>query len=270
MSGPRCSTRITHLGVDFPLLSWTSAMQCWSFSLPAGKEGSCPMEDKSPNSICSFCYAQTGYYCYDIVRQTQWRRFLWLRWGLRELGPAAVASVFIHAIRKEASKKKLTYFRIHDSGDFFSVPYIIMWGRVIDALPNVLFMIPTRAWTLPKLDEALRSSLGQLNAVLIPSARHFNDLPPDLPGYDRGSSAITPDQLTRGPEQKTWKGYWICPKSRHHTSCETEKCRRCWHLTRGDRRGPRGVVYVQHAYPITPKIKKKRILTAKTTMETPA
>jgi hypothetical protein len=41
------------------------------------------------------------------------------------------------------------YFRVHDSGDMFSVGYAECWLQVCRRLPEIRFWIPTRVWQTP-------------------------------------------------------------------------------------------------------------------------
>lgn len=84
------------------------------------------------------------------------------------------------------------FFRIHDSGDFFSSGYWEAWRMAMVALPNHRFWAPNRTW-------AHRSPTVQHdeipeNLAMRPSALHFDDPPPTqallkrihLPIYQKG------------------------------------------------------------------------------------
>lgn len=53
------------------------------------------------------------------------------------------------AIRKEVNRKKNSgkqcFFRIHESGDFYSTEYFQKWQDIADALPEVIFLAYTKS-----------------------------------------------------------------------------------------------------------------------------
>lgn len=82
------------------------------------------------------------------------------------------------------------YFRIHDSGDFFSIRYLRAWGEICRALPEVLFWSPSRAWASP-----MREPIGRFlqkeappNLILRPSAYHLGAASPAIPDWPHGGS----------------------------------------------------------------------------------
>lgn len=56
-----------------------------------------------------------------------------------------------------ASKRKLTAFRIHDSGDFMSMMYALQWFKVCEALPHIQFYAYTKM--VPMFKGALASEI---------------------------------------------------------------------------------------------------------------
>ena len=53
-------------------------------------------------------------------------------------------------IREELSKTKKKYVRIHESGDFISIEYTLMWERIIKDFPNINFYFYTKMEIFPK------------------------------------------------------------------------------------------------------------------------
>ena len=53
-------------------------------------------------------------------------------------------------IREELTKTKKKYVRIHESGDFLSVEYALMWERIIKDFPNISFYFYTKVEVFPK------------------------------------------------------------------------------------------------------------------------
>lgn len=194
---------------DYALLTWTSAMDCFSWSLPAGKKGACPMEDTTPNSICLSCYAQQGRYLFPVVRSCQQARFQYLK-----SNPIACLndiSSFIH-------RHRLPYFRVHDSGDFHTRQMIGLWLNICNANPTTKFWFPTRAHTFPQWVPALQALNSLPNVTVRPSAIHFGDEPPVVRHLAAGTVSM----------KQELPGIFQCPKAKTHTSCGTEECRYCW------------------------------------------
>jgi hypothetical protein len=116
------------------------------------------------------------------------------------------------------------YFRVHDSGDMFSVAYTECWLDVCRQLPAVRFWIPTRAWQqpagpLPVFDPllgALHKLASLPNVAVRPSALNFGDHAPIVAGLHAGSTADMPD-LYRARQ---------CPAPTQGNQCGS--CRTCW------------------------------------------
>lgn len=226
------NTALKHDGRETCLLTDTSAMSCPSWSLPAAF--SCPgMVARDDSHICAGCYAQFGRYLDDEVSRAQWIRFDWIRHCLRtKAGTDKAVSVLIQAIRRTGCR----YFRIHDSGDFFSPAYVRVWARVCSELPGVKFWTPTRSYHFPtrpkalaEIDYVLRTELAWLpNVVIRPSALRWNEPAPRLLGYAAGSTAVT--SVTEGHILGARFGVRLCPKSvaGKGASCESVGCRICW------------------------------------------
>jgi hypothetical protein len=119
-----------------------------------------------------------------------------------------------------------TYFRIHDSGDFFNPRYAKAWLLVCKALPATKFWAPTRAWQggvmglLPVYDpllNVLRELAALPNVTVRPSALDFGDLPPVVSGLHAGSTADMSDAS---------KAYQCPAKAKYDGHCGP--CRHCW------------------------------------------
>jgi hypothetical protein len=129
-------------------------------------------------------------------------------------------AAMVDAIRQAGCR----YFRVHDSGDFFSAAYAECWLAVCRQLPEVRFWIPTRAWQTPTdplplfdpLLNTLRSLASLPNVTVRPLALNFGDHAPVVPGLHAGSTAAMPDALRA----------FQCPASSHGNHCGD--CRACW------------------------------------------
>jgi hypothetical protein len=214
-------------GRQHALLTWTSAMDCWSWSLPAGKSGSCPMENRDTGSICNSCYAQQGTYLFSTTRHAQRARFEFLK-----SDPDRV----LNLITSYINDHRLPYFRVHDSGDFHSLAMIWRWTDAVRRCPDTRFWFPTRAWTFPHWIPALSALAAEPNVSVRPSAQKFDEPPPYIRGLHPGTmstSAETDWALT-------------CPKTVNHSSCGKENCRTCWSTTEP-------VNYLSHGHVLTAK-----------------
>lgn len=181
-----------HLIGRTAILSVPSKMPGVSFGLPAGE--SCPyavMADKptGEKSICGSCYAGRGNYGTEVVQNAQFTRFSWVRGLLKtEEGRTEFVDTMVKSITETIAKTGEPYFRIHDSGDFFSPIYVRCWIRIVDALPEISFWAPTRSWQAPWLSTLVELA-ARPNISVRPSALHFGDAPPVIPGLDAGTSA---------------------------------------------------------------------------------
>lgn len=224
-------------------------MYAWSFSLPAGGEA-CPMKlATGPEHLCSGCYAMINFYNMPNVAKSQHTRFAWTK-DLLKTNPDEFVETMTSSIRQHV---KNGYFRFMDSGDLFSLEFIVAVRRICENLPTIRFWIPTRSYRSPnKKWQAALLALGALpNVSLRPSALTWNDPAPRLEGYAAGTTGVTIDRKDDGIAP-------LCPKSVSHTSCEESNCRRCW-----DKDGE--VAYLAHGilgqskpFVITNNIIKKR------------
>ena len=121
-------------------------------------------------AICEHCYAEGGQYSTGQVQYAQLMRFAWTQqavddgsfaqvmdWAVKNAnfylgGKGKVKTddldengdpVYV-PVRGERDGRK--YFRVHDSGDFFSLPYLAAWREVAEANPDVIFWAPSRIW----------------------------------------------------------------------------------------------------------------------------
>jgi Gene product 88 len=231
---------------NFSLLSWTSKMNCPSWSIPAGAPqigGTCPgavggqsivpleaLRAGQRNvqrviggavrvdaAICEQCYATGGQYSTSNVQYSQVLRHLWARQAIDQINPATGRTMFVDTMSaaittadfklnggspsaEDPEKLKLPpertgrrFFRIHDSGDFFSAAYLAQWKIVADAFPDITFWAPSRIWATSWGVEAVNDiNRHPTNFVIRPSAYHIGQAPPiDLgPGWAGGTTVI--------------------------------------------------------------------------------
>lgn len=216
----------------FNILTYTSTMCAWSFSIVAGKDngGSCIFEN---GEICQACYSKIGYYNMPSTEKNQWYRFLWVKENI--VGDfVGFVDRMISTIRDNVDNG---YFRIHDSGDFYHPDYIWAWYYICKALPDIKFWAPTRVWQSKQINwiAPLRRLSLLPNVSVRPSALDFNELTTSYKFF--GAPTAVVDALEASNEL----GSLLCPKTKNHSSCETEGCRQCW-----SKEG--SVAYLVHSY----------------------
>lgn len=188
-------------------------MGCWSWSVPAGPEGSCVYA--TDYGICKSCYARANRYNTDVVAKAQWIRYQWFKNHLVEDENVLVETISL-AIDKYVDNG---YFRIFDSGDFSSPQEYDVWYNIIANNPQVKFWIPTRTWRSenPEWIGGLVKLRELPNLMVRPSALEFNEPPPTVDGtMVITDNAAKPDIV------------YLCPKSVNGSSCDKEGCRVCW------------------------------------------
>lgn len=223
----------THAGVTRSLFTWTSAMSCWSWSLPAGKAFACPAEYRGPNSICNSCYAQQGNYLFRNVRESQQARFDYFRQHTTECADLIVRHI---------NAAELPFFRVHDSGDFHSLQSVHVWTSIVRRCPATRFWFPTRTHVFPHWLIALRRLHALPNACVRPSALVFGEEPPVVPGLGHGTVSM----------HQSLPGIHDCPKSVLGGSCSDHSCRTCWDDTDY-------VNYMPHGHVITDRERTVRL-----------
>lgn len=193
-------------GTSVSLLSRPEKMPGASWALPAGP--ACPFMVVGEDTICGSCYANVGRYRDDTHTRAMWARFDWVRECMKT--PEGVDR-FVDTMVRAIDGTRRLWFRIHDSGDFFSERYARAWHRICSALSWVHFWGPTRSWRAPWLD-ALVELNALPNVAIRPSALHFDVPPPMIQGLAAGTS-VSVDA-------------WDCPAARNGGRCGD--CRRCW------------------------------------------
>lgn len=229
MANQKCRTSVSFGEKRAGLLSWTSDMEAWSFSLPAGE--ACPMMRADDESyVCHGCYAQLNRYNMPNVLQAQWVRYMWTKECLKSTeGMSVWITTMMNTIHQYV---KNGFFRGHDSGDFFHPDYVYMWYRVCQNMPEVRFWFPTRNWPhrgpMGAKWQTMMTLLGGLpNVSLRPSALRFNESVPIVAGYSMGTTVITDKSVA------TDLNLSLCPKTTNGGSCESNGCRACWSKLHG-------------------------------------
>lgn len=209
-------------------------------------------------AICQHCYAEGGNYAYASKQAASLLVYIWARNAIANgtfvetmsyavnnadylLDGGSVGSGKEKKIYKP-ERQKGRYFRIHDSGDFFSADYLAGWRQVADLHPDITFWAPSRIWATSWGIEAVNEINDPRhhpdNLIIRPSAYHTNEYAPERlgPGWARGSVVYSPEQKAEGERDGAYnfdcQAYAV--ENQAH-SCRNaiapdgrEGCRACW------------------------------------------
>lgn len=217
--------RFTVPGTTVSLLSSPSKMPCKSWSMPAVR--SCPSAFFGKGAICGESKAKEDLNCYASKRAYTWpavvraleARFAWaVKASMDAITGDEFVSLMTAAVgaegKRQVKRGDLPVFRVHDSGDLFSPAYVMLWVRIATNLPHIGFWFPTRQWRSKNLHmmAALTTLAALPNVSVRPSALHFEDAAPVIPGLSAGTTASV-------------EGF-NCPASQQGNACRD--CRQCW------------------------------------------
>lgn len=142
-----------------------------NFGLPAYKSQSgkliCPMAD----SCIKFCYARKGAYIWSNVKPAFEKRY--------ELSKT---DQFVDAMCDEIVKKKPTYVRVHDSGDYYSRAYLKKWIEIAIRNPEVKFYSYTnmvqlfKETNLPENFDVIFSNSGKQTQLIDKQTDRYTDI----------------------------------------------------------------------------------------------
>jgi len=186
-------------------LSKPSKMPGYSTSIPAQRCGVGAKLRTVKGSVCSGCYALKGCYVFPVVKEALENRFQCLkdpRW----------TAAFIALL----NRKKVEFFRWHDSGDLQSVAHLRNICQVAENTPGTLHWIPTREY---RIVEAYRAEYGRLPANLILRAS-AHMIGKEAPSRFEHSSMVLP----KG--ESSHESASVCPAPDQGNSCGD--CRSCW------------------------------------------
>lgn len=255
------------------LFTFTSKMSCPSFSIPAGPttNGTCPASkpqsieaegsytQHSPalsempmgeTFICDVCYAgKNNYLMYPGVSLGQMAKKKWVTKAMRSGNFADLMADAIDMLLdtriEDVLKAHLVsnrFFRIHDSGDFYTGEYYEAWVQICKEFlgklgggtgPLIYFWAPTRMWVYQKNLGIMQRSAPPANLAVRPSTLFTSAPPPMIPGLAAGSTSVQ----GRAPEP-----IWNCPayEGAEEASCAGTRCRVCWTMKK------RPVNYMTH------------------------
>jgi len=144
--------------------------------------------------VCNKCYALTGNFNLPSVHL---KAYAVRRWVDEALDHGKLASYLVDSmnshykwlggsIRLAKQKRKNlatsdvphpSYFRIHDSGDFYRADYFEAWCEVAEAFHHVRFWASTRAYAVPSLWKQFMRFHVPKNLILRPSELFLHDRP---------------------------------------------------------------------------------------------
>ena len=225
-------------------------MPCVGFNIPALKY--CPsavmlLKDFPEDSICNECYARKGFYIFKNVSEALQGRADFVVLSLRENDGDRFVEEISNQIQlkyfdKHGNKKKLknidtNLFRVHDSGDLFSVPYINAWKRICENFPTIRFWFPTREYVRESQMKALKDLASLKNVCLKPSALKLNEKAPIVHGLDAGTAVY------ENKEDAENDGHYVCPATieGNEFTCKGNNCNLCF--IKGCKKG---IAYLAH------------------------
>lgn len=84
-------------------------------------------------SCIAGCYAKQGFFVMPNVKAAQEARLA-----------LSKAPEFVDTIDAEIKRRKVSTLRIHDSGDFYSLPYLVRWLEIMKRNPQTKFYAYTK------------------------------------------------------------------------------------------------------------------------------
>ena len=113
---------------------WNWSLPAWAGELPDGRTyNTCP----SAGVCAQVCYARHGTYTWPVVRAKHHANLMYVLDDLTGWQAAMVTEL-------SAAKFHGAWIRIHDSGDFFSDPYLQAWLAICRARPDTNFYAYTK------------------------------------------------------------------------------------------------------------------------------
>lgn len=133
-----------------------ASVKTYNFGIPAGKGRSGKLTCPFAGDCFSFCYAKKGMYLFPVAKDAYETRLA-----------ATKKNDFVDVITQEISKKKkIEFFRINDSGDFYSPEYLKKWADIAAKNEHIIFYAYTKSVSMVKMFKALNPVLAQ-NMVFI-------------------------------------------------------------------------------------------------------
>ena len=187
-------------------LSEPSKMPCFGYSLPAKDCITGSKLREVEGSVCSKCYAMSGFYTYPNVR-------IALEYRLNAINEPTWVPDMVFVIR---NKEFSGYFRWLDSGDVQKLEHLEKIAEIARQLPKIKFWLPTKEYGFVG-DYVKKHGKFPKNLIVRLSGFMINSSGPTMLAKKLGvvTSAVTTDKM-----QAT------CPSSDQGDQCL--RCRQCW------------------------------------------
>lgn len=199
-------------------------MGIYTWSLPA-RDDICV----GATAICrEFCYAKKGHFSRTNVQEKYERNY---QLSLTQRFESVIYSLLLSLL--------ILVFRIHVSGEFYSVAYVLKWIRIAKRRKATKFYTYTRSWQDAEMLTAL-TELGRLpNVYLWFSADKDTGEPPRIPGIrvcytqvdDNDIPSYPVDLFFRNKRKKVKKwinGSLVCPVENGVTKTTCSQCKLCF------------------------------------------
>ena len=185
-------------------LSNPSKMPCHGYSIPASRCITGSKLAEIAGTICNQCYASKGMYRFSNVQDALERRFQSLS-----------HPDWVESMTFLINKKKMQFFRWHDSGDIQSFSHLRKIALVCIHTPQTKHWLPTRE---TKIVKEYLSKYGKFpsNLVVRISAMSFDKKAPD--GFAKKYGLCVSGASSNGSH--------TCPAYKQENACKD--CRACW------------------------------------------
>lgn len=135
----KASADILAFGFTMSSPSKIAGSKPYAFSLPAGPDFTCP----GATDACIGCYAQKGRFHFKMVQSVSMRNWVTFSFFERNYDIEGCSSLLLAVIPEKAP-----FFRIHESGDFYSQFSVDVWAKIAEMRPNTNFYFYTRSFKL--------------------------------------------------------------------------------------------------------------------------
>ena len=211
-----------------------------TISLPPGKKGTCV-------GATPYCCGNHGNTKFIECSQQRTRGSVPCVKAYRQrMYNQSLLKNFVPNIMRELKRRKPDIVRIHASGDFYSLAYILKWVAIIAACPDIKFLTYTRSWRVPELLVPLTELAAFSNISMFFSADCDSDVingePPIVPNVRVAYQKHAPGSIVPDYVDVIWRdkrntthpkfGVYACPrgiyqdKTRPHKTCST--CQVCY------------------------------------------
>ena len=112
-------------------------VRVFNFGIPAYKSKSGKLTCPFAKDCVKYCYAQKGAYIWGNVSPAFEQRY-----------EATKKDDFVEVMGAAILKKKVDFLRIHDSGDYYSPPYLEKWLQIARNNPQTKFYSYTKSMPL--------------------------------------------------------------------------------------------------------------------------